>query len=454
MSGRLVVAAPRSGGGKTTVTLGLMKALRAKGVSVQGFKVGPDYIDPGFHRVATGRPSYNLDPWMMGREATLESFRQASRPAVFSVIEGVMGLFDGRREDAAASTAEVAVLLDAPVVLVVDARGLGQSAAALVHGYARFDPRLRVAGVIFNRTGGENHRELLRRAVEEGAGVSVLGFLPADDSLCLPSRHLGLVQAGETGQLPEVLDRIAEAVTAGVDLEAVLRLGQGVSPLAGAVGVPSEPEAQVKIGVALDAAFSFYYQNALDLLAELGAELVFFSPLGDRGLPADLDAVYLGGGYPEVYARELEENQAFRLSLGAALRAGMPTYAECGGLIYLLEEMEDTDGNPHAGVGAIPGRAAWTGRRQALGYREARVLRDNPLAPAGTQVRGHEFHYSRWEPPRDAPSAYLLASGVEEGWASRNILASYLHVHLCAYPELARRFLRSARKFRGDRQWN
>ncbi len=435
------------------MTLGLMHALRARGLVVQGFKVGPDYIDPGFHRVVTNRPSHNLDPWMMGGEATLAAFRRASLDAAFSVIEGAMGLFDGRREDGAGSTAEVAALLDAPVVLVVDAGGLGQSAAALVQGYSGFDPRVRVAGVIFNRTGGARHRELLRRAVEEGAGVPVLGFLPADDSLRLPSRHLGLVQAEQANELPEVLTRVGAAVAAGVDLEAVLRLGQGVSPLAGAGETPAVQEARVKVGVAMDAAFSFYYPGALDLLAELGAELVLFSPLADAALPAALDAVYLGGGYPEVYARELEENLSFRLGLRAALRGGMPAYAECGGLIYLLDEMEDTGRVVHAGVGAIPGRAVWTGRRQALGYREARVLRDNPLAPPGTRVRGHEFHYSRWTPPPGAPSAYRLSTGEAEGWAVRNILASYLHLHLGAYPQLARRFLRSARDFRGEQAW-
>ncbi|MEW6770515.1 MAG: cobyrinate a,c-diamide synthase [Bacillota bacterium] len=445
---RVVVAGVSSGAGKTTVAVGLMAALAARGLRVQGFKTGPDYIDPGFHTAATGRPSRNLDTWMLSADAVREVFLRGCRGADVAVIEGVMGLFDGLGpESQLGSTAHLAKLLHAPVILVMDVRGMGTSAAAVVLGFKNLDPAVNLAGVIITFTGSERHAALVREAVEEKTGVPVLGALKRDSGLGLPERHLGLVPVYETAAVRERIGLIAAAVAGGVNLDAVLRVAEAppVPEPAGTV-FPTDPvPPRVRIAVARDAAFSFYYPENLELLEAFGAELAFFSPLADRKLPPGTAGLYLGGGFPEVFAEELAANASLRREVEAAVAAGMPTVAECGGLIYLCETIE-CNGAAYAMAGVLPARVVLTRRLQRLGYAEAEALEESCLCRRGETLRGHVFHYSRldWRGVRP-PAAYRLRFGSgavqEDGAVCKNLVAAYLHLHFLNRPETAKRFV-------------
>lgn len=457
----LVIAAPHSGSGKTTVTAGLIAALVARGLRVAPFKVGPDYIDPSLLAQAAGRPCHNLDIWMLGEDAALASFARRSRGADLAVIEGVMGLFDGvAGDDDTASAAHVARLLNATVVLVLDARAMARTAVAIVHGLSTFDPRVSVAGVIFNRVGSPTHAAMLREAVEQGTAVRVLGSLPRDDRLALPERHLGLIPAAEQDAAGWIAAARA-VVEAGVDLEALLALvharpRQMTFPFLGEATPLLRPARRSSdrrpiIAVAQDEAFSFIYPDNLELLAEAGAELAFFSPLRDAHLPEGCAALLLAGGFPELYAAPLAANAAMRRAIAAAAAAGMPIYAECGGLMYLGEALVDQTGAVHPMCGVLPGRSVMT-PRLTLGYRLARAPRDNWLWRAGETVRGHEFHYSTWQKPDEAPApAYILLpvhyqqEARPDGAQVGNVIASYLHLHFWAKPELAARLVQAAK---------
>ncbi|MCX7852254.1 MAG: cobyrinate a,c-diamide synthase [Caldilineales bacterium] len=458
----LVIAAPHSGSGKTTVTAGLIAALVARGLRVAPFKVGPDYIDPSLLAQAAGRPCHNLDVWMLGEAGALASFARRSRGADLAVIEGVMGLFDGvTGDDDTSSAAHVARLLDAAVVLVLDARAMARTAAAVVHGLSTFDPRVNVAGVIFNRVGSPTHAAMLREAVEQRTAVRVLGSLPRDERLTLPERHLGLVPAAEQDAAAWVA-AVRAAVEAGVDVDALLALAQA-RPRQMAFSFdeqadqrsfrPAQPPPAERpvVAVARDEAFSFLYPDNLELLEEAGAELAFFSPLRDVGLPEGCAALILAGGFPELYAAQLAANVAMRAAIAAAATAGMPIYAECGGLMYLCEALVDPTGAVHPMCGVLPGRSVMTARL-TLGYRLARAPHDNWLWRAGETVRGHEFHYSIWQKPDQAlePAYTLLPVHYQkearpDGAQVGNIIASYLHLHFLAKPELAARLVQAAR---------
>lgn len=429
---RLVVAGTHSGAGKTTTAIGLMAAFARRGLRVQPYKAGPDYIDPTWHTSVTGVPSRNLDLWMLSK-ATVK--RLASRPADISIIEGVMGLFDGP-----GSTAELARLLKAPVVLVVDGHGMAGSAAAMVRGFEMLERGVQVAGVILNRVSSSGHYQLLRQAIERHCRARVLGYLPKDGLLQLPERHLGLVPAQESGRIGDLADRLVGHLEQTVDLDAALELARTAPPLE----TPSEPTPRrtpARIAVARDDAFCFYYEDNLDLLRSYGAELVFFSPLSDRHLPEGVGAVYFGGGFPELFAERL------RASPLAEELTEMPVYAECGGLMFLSM------------IGVIPGQVTMTDRLQHFGYCEAegRNAEDGGsfLFEPGETVRGHEFHYSTWDGEGISPA--LLArrrrTGGErpEGYAAGQMHASYVHVHFHGCPWLARRFVRAAAKVAGTR---
>ena len=453
---RVVVAAPRSGEGKTTVALGLMAALRQRGLRVQGYKVGPDYLDTGYQRYAAGVPGRNLDLFMMGDEAVVGAL--AEEPADVAVVEGVMGLFDGHRDGVTpTSTADVAKRLRAPVVLVIDASHLAASVGAVALGFSTFDPDLQVAGVILNRWNPRRSKDAVAAALAR-AGVEVLGYLPAGDDVALPSRHLGLVVADEEGaDAAAVMDRLGEHVGEHVDIARVLALASEApavpaSPAAkaaGAAGLPGSaalgPAAGPRLAVAWDEAFAFYYADNLELLRAHGAELVYFSPLEAAELPV-CDGLYLGGGYPELHAQGLSENVSLRRSLSAALAAGLPAYAECGGLLYLCESLVDLGGLTWPLVGAVPGRAAMHARLQGMGYREARLFSDSLFGPAGTAVRGHEFHYSTCEIDGGHGAAYLV-DGSPEGFAAGDLFASYVHLHFAGYPALLEHWLERCRAF-------
>jgi cobyrinic acid a,c-diamide synthase len=434
--------------GKTTVSTGLVAALVHRGLSVQPFKAGPDYIDSSYLALAAGRPCRNLDSWMMPADALRESYVRAVAGADLAVVEGVMGLFDGHpREVGAGTTADVAKLLGLPVLLVINVSHLAQSAAALVKGYAELDPDLRVVGVIANNVGGPGHGSLVKAAVEGNAGLPVVGCLSRREDLVLLERHLGLVPTDEGRLASDYLERLAEHIGSSIELEAVLRLAEKALPVAeSASGAwPNEPVAQrTRLAIARDEAFCFYYQDNLDLLGAHGAELAFFSPLRDRSLPQNCAGLYLGGGFPELFAATLAANHAMLSAVREAIRAGMPTYAECGGLMYLCQSLADPEGRVYPMAGVLPARALMIGRRIALGYAEARALTDGPLLAAGERARGHEFHWSGLaEPFAAADSAYALEDGRLEGYRQGNLVASYVHLHFASNARLAPNFVAS-----------
>ena len=398
----LIVAAPRSGAGKTTVTLGLLAALKRRGLAVQAAKAGPDYIDPAFHQAATGRKSVNLDSWAM-RPSLLDALVvEAASRADMLVIEGVMGLFDGI--DAAAgrtgSTADLAARFVLPVLLVIDVSGQSQSAAALLRGFVTHDPEVKIGGVVLNRVGSERHRKFVADAIA-ASGIPVLGSVPRDEMIALPERHLGLVQAGEHGDLAERLDRLAAIAETHLDLDGILRLA--VPPhLAEAKQATALPPPGSRIALAQDAAFTFVYPHVLDGWRRAGAEIVAFSPLADEPPPKDCDFCWLPGGYPELHAGRLAGAHKFRDGL-ARFAATRPVHGECGGYMVLGEVLEDADGISHPMAGLLGHATSFARRKLHLGYREATLLADSPIGRAGSRLRGHEFHY-----------AALVATGNDE----------------------------------------
>jgi cobyrinic acid a,c-diamide synthase len=449
----LVIAGTQSGVGKTTVTLGLLAALRRRGLVVQPFKVGPDFIDPGHHTRAAGRVSRNLDGWMLSREVNAALFRRQARGTDVAVVEGVMGLFDGYDGlSDAGSTAQMAKWLGLPVLLVVDARAMARSAAALVHGFADFDPDLNLAGVIFNRVGSATHLEYLQQALASLKGMRCFGGLPRDQELAIPERHLGLATTEDHPLEEAYLHHLADWLEAHLDVDGLL---QALPPLllAEEPAVDIAPRT-VRLGVARDRAFCFYYPENLELLADSGAELVPFSPLEDRELPPGLHGIYLGGGYPELHAVQLAANAGMRQALKEGATAGLPIYAECGGLIYLVKEIRDLEGLAHPMAGIFPFTVRMLPRLKALGYREVTLAAAGLLGPAGTRARGHEFHYSEMVgEPTDVPRLYRLKSrkggeAVAEGYCEHNVLASYVHLHFGSNPDVARNLVASCRKYK------
>ncbi|KID30990.1 cobyrinate a,c-diamide synthase [Prauserella rugosa] len=446
MVARVVVAAPGSGHGKTTVATGLMAALRARGTAVSGHKVGPDYIDPGYHAMATGRPPRNLDPFLQGEDRLVPLLLHGSAGAEVAVIEGVMGLFDGALgTDGYASTAHVAKLVQAPVVLVVDASAASRSVAALVLGFARYDPQVHLAGVVLNKLGSQRHEDEIRGALAP-TGIPVLGALRRSDEIHAPSRHLGLVPAAEREtDSRKLLPKLAEWIAGGVDLDAIVRAAREAPALGGtpwspvdvAGAAPDGPRAVV--AAAAGEAFTFRYTENTELLAALGVDVVDLDPLHEATLPADCHGVYFGGGFPEAHLEALSANESLRAALARALAGGMPAVAECAGLLYLCREL---DGLPM--VGAIDATARMT-RRGALGYRTATSASDNVLASAGDTARGHEFHRTVVEPRAGASPAWTWHDE-PEGFATPTLHASYLHVHWAGHPELARAFAGAARR--------
>ncbi|MEX2626189.1 MAG: cobyrinate a,c-diamide synthase [Ilumatobacteraceae bacterium] len=434
---RLVVAGTHSGVGKTTVATGLMAALRRAGRRVGAAKVGPDFIDPGYHALAVGRPSRNLDIWMSGADAIGPLAARAGHGADVLLIEGVMGLFDGAGDGTPSSTADVAVLLDAPVVLVVDAASMSQSVAALVHGFASHDSRLRIGGIILNRVGSPGHEQLLRDALEP-SGIPVLGVLMRDDRLHWRDRHLGLVPVAERGaEVTGSIELLAQLIAECCDLEAIASLAASAAPVDTAPRAPGPPpiERSVRLAVAAGRAFSFTYPDNLEALRDAGAELVPFDPLSAPALPADVHGLMAGGGFPEVYAAELSANTSLLTDVHRRVTDGLVTWAECGGLLWLCDEL---DGLPMAGV--VTTRATMTDRL-TLGYRTATATIESPFGPAGTVVRGHEFHYSATDPAGDLFDLVGRHGAGRGGFGHRRLAATYLHTHLGARPDLARAFV-------------
>ncbi len=440
---RVVIAAPSTGQGKTTIATGLMAALRATGYAVSGHKVGPDYIDPGYHALATGRPGRNLDPHLVGVSRIVPLLLHGAAGADIAVIEGVMGLFDGRLGTGGfASTAHVATLTRSPVILVIDVSRMSRTVAAIAAGMRAFDPTLDIAGVVLNRTGSTRNDAEIVGALED-AGLRVLGMLPRDESLAAPSRHLGLVPAVEREESVAYLQRLGEQVGAHVDLRAIHEIACAAPELD---GVPWDPRGEVHpsgperpvIAMAGGRAFTFHYAETAELLEAAGCEVVTFDPMTDTALPDGTQGVYLGGGFPEVYASELGANRILLGELRSAAAAGVPIVAECAGLLYLAETLDDV---PMSGV--LPVRAAMT-ERLTLRYPVATVASDTLLTRAGEQVTGHEFHRTQTAPSAGETPAWEI-DGAPTGFANDTVHASYLHVHWAGHPQLAQRLADAAR---------
>lgn len=443
----IVIAGVASGVGKTTVAAAIMGALSARGQKVQPFKVGPDYIDPSYHSVVCGSPCRNLDSWLLPPEAIRELFQRAMVGKDIAVIEGVMGLYDGATgDDEAGSTAQLAKLLGLPVILVVDASKSSRSVGAVALGFRTFDPALKLAGVILNGIAGDLHLNLARPSLDQ-VGLHCLGYVPGRQEFTLPERHLGLVPTAEGRVAAAYYQHLADQAATTIDLDRLLAIASEASvPEASAPTLfPRQTVApQVAIAVAMDKAFNFYYPDSLDLLQAWGAELLPFSPLDDAALPPGVHGVYIGGGFPEMFAEPLSHNASMRASLRAAARRGLPLYAECGGLMYLGQSIEDLEGRAHAMVGVVPGRSVLKGSRLTLGYRTLRALHNTCLLEAGDTVRGHEFHFSSLQDsPADVPAVYevLEQPGRREGFVRQQIVASYMHIHLGSKASLAPRFV-------------
>ncbi|MBK9306518.1 MAG: cobyrinate a,c-diamide synthase [Nitrospira sp.] len=449
---RLVIAGTASGVGKTTATLAILAALRERGCRVQPFKVGPDFIDPSHHRAATGRQSRNLDGWMLGKDLNRSIFAHAATGADISIIEGMMGLFDGSSlVNDIGSTAELAKQLEAPVILVIDGSAMARSAAAMVAGYTHFDPAVRVVGVLFNRVGSDGHYRLLKAAVEQETDVAALGYLRPDAALTIPDRHLGLVLATEQGD-GQFYHRLAKAALDTVDLDAIEALAHSSGTWSEVVSSTASKSSgrTIRMGVAQDQAFCFYYQDNLELLEAAGVEMVTFSPLNDQFLP-NVEMLYLGGGYPELYGDMLAKNTPMRAAISRFADRGGVIYAECGGLMYLTESVRDFGGCSHDMVGIFPAETVMRKSGLTLGYRTVECSRGCIIGDAGATARGHEFHYSALVPK--GPLTYTCtlsdAEGLsqgQDGLMSGNVLALYTHLHFSSQPEIAASLVESARR--------
>jgi cobyrinic acid a,c-diamide synthase len=462
---RILIAGDRSSAGKTTISIGIMSVLRDMGYKVQPFKVGLDFIDPSYHTEATGRHSRNLDGYLMTEDAVREVFSHAVKGADIAIIEGVRGLFEGLEATSdIGSTAQIAKILECPVILTINARSITRSTAALVSGYKSFDPEVNVVGVILNNIGSSRHGEKARIAIETYTGTPVIGEIPRNDSMKISMRHLGLIPALEgrrrLADFDENMGRIKNIIKEGIDIDRFISQARSAQPLIKPEEDIFKPQAngnKIRIGIALDEAFNFYYRDNLELLELAGAKLVYFSPVNDSSLP-EVDGVYIGGGYPELFARELEDNTSMRESIKQASADGLPIYAECGGLMYLTQEIK-TDisgsGNYHMAemkggtfrmAGAVPGRTLM-GHKRVVSYNVGGFVKDNVIGKAGAAFIGHEFHHSEIvDIPEDTEFAIKLERGTGikgelDGILVGNTMAAYAHLHAASYTDFARAFV-------------
>jgi cobyrinic acid a,c-diamide synthase len=424
-----------------------MAALKKRGLNVQGFKCGPDYIDTSFHTAVTERPSRNVDSWMFSKDVMKEIFIHGSNGADISIIEGVMGFYDGKSATSnKGSTAEISMLLDCPTVLVVDCSKMARSAAAIVKGYQLLEPRGNIVGVIANKVGSIGHYQIIKEAVEQECGVPVCGYLLNDSSVKMPQRHLGLVPSIERGDLNELFFKLAELVEETIDVNKLLQLSMR-KPLESYVAdsiFKQRSSKGIKLAIAKDKAFSFYYQENLELLKAYGAECLYFSPLKGEPIPEEADGLYIGGGFPEQFAKELSEQGAVNQSIKKRIEQGLPTLAECGGFMYLTESIETIEGKQYPMVGVIPGKIKMGDKLAAIGYREITGLPGNFLLKQKLTARGHEYHYSSYYPSNAKSNAYhtkgIFGEG-EEGYLTKNLIAGYTHIHFASCPELVENFI-------------
>ncbi len=452
---RLIIAAPASGTGKTSIALGLMRGFKNRGLTVQPYKAGPDYIDSAFHSQACGRASRNLDLWMLEPQILKGLFCRNGAGADICIIEGVMGLYDGLGHGLDnGSSAHLARLLDAPVILVIDGRGVSTSAAALVKGFKELDPRVNLAGVIINRVSGEKHYQMLREAIEAMTGVHCYGYVDTIQDISLESRHLGLVPSVETEDLDGKLELLAKRLSETVDIEGLFAMASGAPAMEVEPYQTPEGVGPVRIGIARDEAFNFYYEDNLDLLKDMGVQWVPFSPIQDGALPENLGGIYIGGGFPEVFADRLSANRSMLYSIQKAAKSGMPVFAECGGFMYLMDSIKDFDGRVHPMCGVLKGTAVMTKRLQRFGYVSVELAEDSLLGPSGTCLKGHEFHRSiRENAELTTAPAYKVtkASPPHGSWTcganTGNILAAYAHIHWGSNPAAAEHFVNTCCKY-------
>ncbi|MBI5971279.1 MAG: cobyrinate a,c-diamide synthase [Deltaproteobacteria bacterium] len=447
-----IIAGTNSSCGKTTVTLGIMEALKRRAVPVSPFKAGPDFIDPGHHRTLLARPSYNLDAWMMGARAVQKTFYANSAGSI-GVIEGVMGLFDGKDGGNEGSTAQLAKILNIPVLLVVNAEKTAGSAWAIVKGFTEFDPAVNVKWVVFNKVAGPRHFLMITAARPASIKTVCLGYVPRDQGLSLPERHLGLVTAGDLRHdaWKRFVKKAGDAVEGGLDLNVLLNGLPKYHHQRKPQPRPRRVKPCVKIAVAADNAFSFYYAENLDILEGMGVEIKPFSPLKDKKLPEGVSGIYIGGGYPELFAKGLEANSGMRREILRFARSGMPVYAECGGLMYLGRSIKDIGGKTRMMCGVFQWKARLLEKRKALGYREITIKKGCPTMPEGATLRGHEFHYSELASvPSKIKKTFSFENSGEktnEGYAFKNTLATYVHAHFASCPGFAEGFVGLCRSF-------
>ncbi|WP_163100117.1 cobyrinate a,c-diamide synthase [Peribacillus alkalitolerans] len=442
---RFVLAGTGSGVGKTTFTIGIMRALMKRGLTVQGFKCGPDYIDPTYHTAVTKRPSRNIDSFMMSHDTVRAIVARASQDADAAIIEGVMGFYDGKSPlSNEGSAAHISEITKSPVILIVNAASMARSTAAIVKGFQLLDENSNIVGVIANQLGSKSHFEIIKTAIEQECGIPVIGYLPKGAVPTMPSRHLGLVPAIERGDLDSYFDSLAAAIEETVDIKQLLEITKA-RPLEVTSSIfDVQPERQeIHIAIAKDAAFNFYYEENLELLRAYGATLHYFSPLQNEEVPIKAQGLYIGGGFPEEFAESLAQNEAVKQSIRAALERGLPTLAECGGFMYLTEEIVNRQGQAFPMIGIIPGRVRMQDKLAALGYREITGVPGNFLINEKEQAKGHEFHYSTYE-GEISSSAYFSKGrfrAQKEGYLHKNIVAGYTHFHFASNPQLVKNWL-------------
>lgn len=469
---RILIAGTNSGCGKTTIATGIMAALVKKGLKVQAFKTGPDYIDPMFHTFITGRNSRNLDAYMLSEDTLKHLFVKNSINSDISIIEGVMGLYDGfGGYSQEASTAHVSGIIDAPVILVVNGEGMSLSIAALIKGYMDFNPAVKIQGVIINKIKNQSHFLLLKEIIEQNVGIKALGYLLPMEEYNLKSRHLGLVPAVEMENLKKSMDILSEQISKTIDLDLLLKIAKDTGEITNKPieinspylspnnqDISKNKARKPRIAVAMDKAFNFYYKDNLDILESLGAEIEYFSPMNDKSLPNAIDGLYIGGGYPEVFTAELEGNYSMRQSIRSKLIEGLPAYAECGGLMYLSQSIENDNGQKFVMVGALSGESKMTNKLQRFGYVEVEAIEDSILADKGQKIRGHEFHYSVTDMEIDTEDKIKTCWKVVKrrkenketswncGYKINNLIAGYPHLHFWGNIDFAVKFIESCKK--------
>lgn len=454
MTRGIMIAGTHSGCGKTTISLGLMGALSKK-YRVVPFKIGPDFVDPTYHRFVTGNHSYNLDLHMQGKESLKRLYSTKSIIGDISIIEGVMGLFDGRDETGWGSSAHIAKLLDLPVILVVDGKAMSKSVSAVVLGYRKLDPELNLSGVILNRVVNQEHFALLKKCIQQDTGVEVLGYLPQNPDLVIPERALGLIPHDELEDLNGRLEKLYNYIYTHIDIDEIGKIaknGKAVSKEDKSTSLRKNNT--IKIALAQDKSFCFYYQAALELFEEKGAEFIPFSPIQDFSLPKGVSGLYIGGGFPENFADLLSKNKSMINSISKAINSGLPTYAEGGGLMYLMKSIQDLQGNHYPMAGIFDGTAVMTKHLQNFGYVSVKTLKDNTLAPKDKTFNGQEFHYSKIN-GSSADLSYIvtkprLNNSWQCGYIHKNCLASYVHIDFYAYPELIDNFLEKCLMWKGE----